>query len=197
MIGAGTLGRPAGLGHHETMHCPSSSCVMFKPLLGALAAGLVLVGCAGSPSTTSGVAKSLDQTTPTRQTVASTALAQVGDAYAAHMAGPQQFDDTGLAYYAYRQNGRTLPRALDDQLNAGQPIALDAAQPGDLVFFRLDSPDGAGRLSVGVLASPSVAVIALPGARNAGGGVRRVSLAGEYWQDRFVGVTRILPDDGR
>lgn len=166
---------------------------MIKPLFGLVAAGLILAGCASSPETAE-VEKSLEHTTPVRHTVASTALAQIGDAYVANMAGPDQYDDAGLAYYAYRQNGRALPRSLTDQLNAGQPIALADAEPGDLVFFQLDSPDGQGRLTVGVLASPSVAVIALPGAQNAGGGVRRVSLAGNYWQSRLVGATRILAD---
>ncbi|WP_158583425.1 C40 family peptidase [Salinisphaera sp. Q1T1-3] len=172
------------------------SCVcMFKPLIGGLATALLLAGCAGAPQTES-VEKSLEQTSPERQTVASTALAQIGDAYAPNMAGPDQYDDAGLAYYAYRQNGRSLPRTLADQLSAGVPISLDAAEPGDLVFFRLDTPDGKGRLTVGVLASESVAVVTLPGATNAGGGVRRVSLAGDYWRARLIGVTRILADTG-
>ncbi|ROO31285.1 glycoside hydrolase [Salinisphaera japonica YTM-1] len=167
---------------------------MYKPVAGLAAVTLLVAACASSP-TTSRVEKSLEQTTPTRQTVATTALAQVGDAYATNMAGPNQYDDAGLAYYAYRQNGRALPRALSDQLDAGQPIALSEAQPGDLVFLRLDAPDGS-RLTVGVLAGANLAVLAMPGTAQAGGGVRRVSLADDYWRGRFVGVSRILPQAG-
>lgn len=162
----------------------------------ALACAAALSACTTGPESES-VKKTLEHTTPERQTVASVALAQVGDAYGSHMAGPDQFDASGLAYYAYRQNGRTLPRSLSDQLDAGQPIPLSAAEPGDLVFFRTDSQDGRGRLTVGILIDPNIAIIALPGAPNQGGGVRRVALDGQYWSQRMVGVSRILPDTGR
>ncbi|MGB7756010.1 MAG: NlpC/P60 family protein [Salinisphaera sp.] len=153
----------------------------------------MLSACTTSPESAR-VKKTLEHTTAERQTVASIALAQVGDAYGSHMAGPDQFDDSGLAYYAYRQNGRTLPRSLSDQLDAGQPIPLSAAKPGDLVFFRMDSPDGRGRLTVGILIDPTIAIIALPGTSAQGGGVRRVALNGQHWSQRMVGVSRILPD---
>lgn len=159
----------------------------------ALACAAALSACSTAPQNES-IQKSLEQTTPERQTVASVALDQVGDAYTAHMAGPAQFDDSGLAYYVYRQNGRSLPRSLADQLDAGQPIPLAQAEPGDLVFFRMDSPDGHGRLTVGVIVDTNVAVLALPGSRQQGGGVRRVALNGQYWSQRLVGVSRILPE---
>lgn len=163
------------------------------------AAGLVLLGtaalsaCSTAPQSES-IQKSLEHTTPERQTVASVALAQVGDAYGAHMAGPSQFDDSGLAYYAYRQNGRKLPRGLADQLDSGRPIPLSEAEPGDLVFFRTDSADGRGRLTVGLIIDTNVAVLAIPGSQAQGGGVRRVALNGQYWSQRLVGVSRVLPD---
>ena len=182
-------GRP-GFRHYASTMSSLTGLSMSKALIGPLAALLFVAGCSSTPST-SKVEQQLEQTSPVRQTVASTALAQVGDAYAPNMAGPNQYDDAGLAYYAYRQNGRNLPRALRDQLDAGQPISLAEAQPGDLVFLRLDAPEGS-RLSVGVYVADNLAVITLPGASEAGGGVRRVSLADDYWRGRFVGVSRIL-----
>lgn len=161
----------------------------------ALAGAAALSACTSAPQSES-VKKTLEQTTPERQTVASVALAQIGDAYQPHMAGPSQFDDSGLAYYAYHQNGRALPRSLADQLDAGKPIALADAEPGDLAFFRLDSPSGQGRLTVGVVIDQNLAVLALPGSKTQGGGVRRVSLSGQYWSQRLVGVSRVLPDSG-
>ncbi|HET7313084.1 C40 family peptidase [Salinisphaera sp.] len=163
------------------------------PAIGlALACTAALSACSTAPQTES-IEKALEQTTPARQTVASVALAQVGDAYGDHMAGPRRFDDSGLAYYAYRQNGRPLPRSLGEQLHAGRPIPLAAAEPGDLVFFRVDSPDGRGRLTVGVIIDTQVAVLALPGGQAKGGGVRRVALDGGRWSQRMVGVSRLLP----
>ncbi|WP_353224770.1 C40 family peptidase [Salinisphaera hydrothermalis] len=165
-----------------------------RPAAGlALLGTVVLSACSTAPQGES-IQKSLEQTTAARQTVASVALAQVGDAYGAHMAGPSQFDDSGLAYYAYRQNGRALPRSLADQLDTGRPIPLSQAEPGDLVFFRVDSPDGRGRLTVGLIIDQNVAVVAIPGSKAQGGGVRRVALNGQYWSQRLVGVSRVLPD---
>jgi cell wall-associated NlpC family hydrolase len=159
----------------------------------ALACVALLAACTSGPES---VEKSLEQTTPTRQDVASVALAQVGERYAADMAGPQQFDAAGLTYYAYRQNGRALPRSLDDQLHAGRPVALADAQPGDLVFFRLDSTDGRGQLTVGILIDAQLAVLALPGGAAESSGVQRISLDDSYWSGRLVGVSHILPEAG-
>lgn len=168
---------------------------LFRSAGGAgLGLACVLAVSACSTTVPESVKKSLEQTTPARQTIATVALAQVGDAYRANMAGPNQYDDSGLAYYAYRQNGRRLPRDLQAQLEAGHPIPLAQAEPGDLVFFRVDSANGQGRLTVGVLIDEHFAVLAVPGTADQGGGVRRVSLAGDYWSQRLVGVSRLLPE---
>lgn len=148
-------------------------------------------GAAASPDE---AGESLAQAGPARHTLASVALAQVGDSYAAHMAGPKQYDDTGLTYYAYRQNGRALPRSLRGQLDAGQPIELDDAAPGDLLFFRVESRNGSARLTVALLVDTQSAVIALPGAADQGGGVQKIDISDHYWQQRMVGVSRLLPD---
>ncbi|WP_423823754.1 NlpC/P60 family protein [Salinisphaera sp. SPP-AMP-43] len=170
--------------------------ILFRSRTGTslgLACAMVLSACS-TTSTPESVQQSLEKTTPERQTIATVALAQVGDAYRANMAGPDQYDDSGLVYYAYRQNGRALPRGLQAQIEAGHPIPLAQAEPGDLVFFRMDSPNGQGRLTVGVLIDSQLAVLALPGTLDQGGGVRRVSLSGDYWQQRLVGVARLLPE---
>lgn len=159
-----------------------------------LTTAAILAACSSTPER---VEKSLEQTTATRQSIASVALSRIGDDYANHMAGPKQFDDAGLAYYAYRQNGRKLPRSLADQLDAGHPIPLAKAHPGDLAFFRLDSPDGHGRLSVGILIDAHLVVIAVPGNQTEDGGVKRVSLSDNYWSQRLVGVSHILPDTSK
>lgn len=159
----------------------------------ALVGAMVLSACSTGPQPES-VKKTLAQTTPARQRVARLALAQVGSVYHRHMAGPDRFDDSGLTYYAFRQNDRALPRSRSAQLDAGQPIPLAKAKPGDLAFFRIDSPDGRGRLTVGMLINTHVAVVAVPDAAAQGGGVRRIALNSRYWSQRMVGVSRILPD---
>lgn len=167
----------------------------------AIGLGVVLAVAACSSVPKSGAAagpdeagESLSQTGPARHTLASVALSQVGNRYAANMAGPKQYDNTGLTYYAYRQNGHALPRSLQGQLDAGKPIELDAAAPGDLLFFRVDSRGGNARLMVALLVDTQTAVIALPGTADQGGGVQKINISDDYWQQRLVGASRLLPD---
>jgi cell wall-associated NlpC family hydrolase len=64
-----------------------------------------------------------------------TALAQVGDPYVSGAAGPDRFDCSGLSMYAYAAAGVTLPHSSRAQSTMGTPVARNALEPGDLVFY--------------------------------------------------------------
>lgn len=68
--------------------------------------------------------------------VALTARRMVGIPY--HYGGndPRGFDCSGLVFYAYREAGVLVARTSREQLRASQPLNVDHALPGDLVFFR-------------------------------------------------------------
>jgi cell wall-associated NlpC family hydrolase len=68
-------------------------------------------------------------------TAVSTALAQRGKPYIWAAAGPGSFDCSGLMQYAYRAAGISLPHSSLAQSGMGKPVARNALQPGDLVFF--------------------------------------------------------------
>ncbi|WP_427920459.1 C40 family peptidase [Streptomyces sp. cg40] len=78
-----------------------------------------------------------------RQAVAF-ARAQVGKPYVVGAAGPGSYDCSGLAQAAWKAAGVTLPRATTAQANAGTPVPLADARPGDLIFFH----DDAGHVGV-------------------------------------------------
>ncbi|MGF3137444.1 NlpC/P60 family protein [Streptomyces diastaticus] len=63
------------------------------------------------------------------------ARAQMGKPYVWGAAGPDSFDCSGLTQAAWKTAGISLPRTTWDQVGVGQKVSVDAAQPGDLVFF--------------------------------------------------------------
>lgn len=65
----------------------------------------------------------------------STAAAQKGDPYQWGAEGPSRFDCSGLTYYSYRVNGKTLPRTAQAQYNKSKHVAPSSRRPGDLVFI--------------------------------------------------------------
>lgn len=63
------------------------------------------------------------------------ALAQVGRPYVWGAKGPSAFDCSGLATWVYAQVGIRIPQGTVGQWPGMKPVARDAVQPGDLVFF--------------------------------------------------------------
>uniref|UniRef100_UPI00403FE17A NlpC/P60 family protein n=1 Tax=Streptomyces sp. f51 TaxID=1827742 RepID=UPI00403FE17A len=63
------------------------------------------------------------------------ARAQVGRPCVWGASGPGSYDPSGLTQAAWKSAGVMLPRATQDQAQAGPAVALTEMQPGDLVFF--------------------------------------------------------------
>ncbi|GAA0321830.1 gamma-D-glutamyl-L-lysine dipeptidyl-peptidase [Oceanobacillus oncorhynchi subsp. oncorhynchi] len=53
------------------------------------------------------------------------------------------YDCSGLTYAAHKANGYWIARDAGDQANAGEEIAIDAIEPGDLLFFAYQEGKGA------------------------------------------------------
>lgn len=94
----------------------------------ALAGGMVLT-----------MATSSSAATPIRTKALSTATAQKGDPYKGGAAGPNAFDCSGLTYYSYKKNGKTLPRTAQGQYNKSSKLSWSKRAKGDLVFFGTSS----------------------------------------------------------
>ncbi|NUR82998.1 MAG: C40 family peptidase [Nonomuraea sp.] len=71
---------------------------------------------------------------------------KVGRPYVWGAEGPESFDCSGLVQWAFGQAGVRMPRVTDQQWMTGPRIALKDAQPGDLIFWRLD-PTNPGYIS--------------------------------------------------
>ncbi len=67
--------------------------------------------------------------------ITETALGFAGLAYLWGGASGFGLDCSGLAWITHRRHGIVVPRDAHDQAASGQPVALDALERGDLVFF--------------------------------------------------------------
>ncbi len=63
------------------------------------------------------------------------ALTKANKPYQWGAEGPNNFDCSGLVYWAFQQVGVTLPRSSSAMAGAGRAVAKSELQAGDLVFF--------------------------------------------------------------
>jgi murein DD-endopeptidase len=151
----------------------------FRHLRTALAAGLLLglMACA-----TTVPAPSDPQL---QHAIVLEALGQVGRPYRYGGTTPEGFDCSGLVQFVYAQAGIQLPRSTKEQYRVGSPVARDALEPGDLLFYRFDS----GPVDhVAIYLGDGEAVHAPASGR----AVIVAGVALPYWQRRFVQAVRIL-----
>lgn len=112
------------------------------------------------------------------------AAAQVGAPYRYGGASPRGFDCSGLVFFAYRRAGLRVPRTTRDLYRRARPIAVQALQPGDLLFFDFESKVG----HVAIYAGDNQFIHA----PSSGKQVTRGSLDDRFWRARLVGVGRLV-----
>lgn len=105
----------------------SGSTVKRAVVASALAASIMGSGLALAPSASAA--------TSIKAKAYSTATAQKGDPYQYGAAGPNRFDCSGLTYYSFKHNGKSIPRVAQDQYNKSKHISKSSRVKGDLVFF--------------------------------------------------------------
>jgi cell wall-associated NlpC family hydrolase len=71
--------------------------------------------------------------------IANFALSLRGVRYRYGGATRDGFDCSGLVFFTHRQFGFTVPRTSRDQSEQAEEVKPRHLQPGDLVFFRIDS----------------------------------------------------------
>jgi cell wall-associated NlpC family hydrolase len=71
------------------------------------------------------------------------AHSRLGVPYVWGATGPNSFDCSGLTQWSYAHAGITLPRTAAEQWNAGPHPSLADLEPGDLLFWALNTSDPA------------------------------------------------------
>lgn len=118
-----------------------------------------------------------------REQVTALAKSLLGKTYAYGGTGPDSFDTSGLICYCFQQCDITAPRKMSDQYAFGTPVQKDALQPGDVVFFWLETP---GEVEyVGIYMGDNV-FIAVSSSNNA---VEEKQL-NDYFAERLLGARR-------
>jgi hypothetical protein len=127
----------------------------------------------------------MDMQMALRESIVRTARRFIGTAYRWGGTSPREgFDCSGLTMTVYRLNGLELPRSARDQFRAGTPVAHEALQAGDLVFFATGSTS---RIShVGIYSGQGQFIHA----PSRGNSIRSASLANTYFASRYKGARR-------
>jgi cell wall-associated NlpC family hydrolase len=122
---------------------------------------------------------------PRRAEIVATALGLRGTPYRNGGSDPSGFDCSGFVQYVFAQHATRLPRETVQQFRAGEAVAIEALQPGDLIFFETVAP-GASHVGVAIGGEQ---FIHAPSSR---GVVRVERYTATYWSGRLVGARRVV-----
>jgi len=101
------------------------------------------------------------------------------------------FDCSGFTRFCFNRFGIALPHSSAAQGNVGVEVDKDAAQPGDLIFFKGHSAGGSRIGHVGLITEViGNRIKFIHSAWN--GGVRYDYLHASYYQHRFMGIRRVV-----
>jgi len=158
---------------------------LLKPIL-LLAILVELTGCADSKKINIDESAA-DVVSPVNHLAAKEALQLRGHPYVYGGESPGEgFDCSGLVYYVYNKVGLKLPRDTGALVRQLPSIQLAERQPGDLLFFTVNShPFG----HVGIYVGEDKFVHA-PSTQT--GKVMMSDLKQPYWRERFAAVRRPL-----
>jgi cell wall-associated NlpC family hydrolase len=114
------------------------------------------------------------------------ARSRIGLPYVWGATGPETFDCSGLTQWIYAQLGVSLPRTSQAQFDWAAPVAMDALQPGDLLFYEHTYPSSERITHVGIYVGGGMVVMAT----QPGEFVKEVSLSDPYWSKHLAGAGR-------
>lgn len=118
-----------------------------------------------------------------RQAVVDLAARLRGTPYRFGGTTPDAVDCSGFIQEVYRMAGHRLPRLADEQFAATRPVATEALEPGDLVFFSTYLP---GPSHVGIYLGQGRFLHA-----SSSRGVTDDALDSQYFSTRFLGGRRL------
>lgn len=126
--------------------------------------------------------------------VAELAKEHLGRPYRLGAEGPREFDCSSLVRYVYREIGMALPRYSGDQYAKGRKVEMNDLREGDLVFFGTRKAwSTVGHVGIVVSVNRSDGTFQFIHASTSGG-VRISPSTEKYFQLRFIGARRYIPE---
>jgi cell wall-associated NlpC family hydrolase len=110
------------------------------------------------------------------------ALSLQGKPYRNGARGPDAFDCSGFVYHVFKRSQILLPPPAETQARSGYEVARGAAQPGDIVFFKIR-----GSFHAGILINDMEFVHA-----SQSKGVSIGNLNSDYWRRNFYAFRSVL-----
>lgn len=118
------------------------------------------------------------------EAIAALAKSLVGTTFEMGATGPDKFDNSGLIYYCMKENGITVPRLTRDMYAAGTAVEKADLQPGDVVFFYVDT-EGAVQFA-GIYIGDNQMVTS----NNPDNPTRIYDMSTPYFSTRYIGARR-------
>lgn len=157
-------------------------------LLAALCVCLLLAACSSRAPSLPEAAPQPAPGDPGTAVVAS-ARSQIGSPYTFGACSPEDgYDCSGLVWWVFKQNGVDVPRTSHEQWGFGRYVPPNDRRPGDVVVFRVGY--GVKDLHVGIYTERGSFVHS----PKSGETVREEPINLPYWQKRYMGAKRYLPD---
>ncbi len=101
------------------------------------------------------------------------------------------FDCSGFVRYCYEKLDITLPHSSAQQAKHGEVVSIDAAKPGDLVFFKGQRASSSTIGHVGIITEVTPDYIKFIHSAFKGG-IRYDLLNTDYYKKRLVAVRRLM-----
>lgn len=96
---------------------------------------------------------------------------------------PTGFDCSGFVQYVFAKNAITLPRISKEQYAVGTPVEFSSLQPGDLVFFSINSD--------GVVSHDGIYIGNNQFINSSSSKGVTIYTMGTYWKSVYVGARRV------
>lgn len=126
--------------------------------------------------------------------ILATANKLMGAPYAEAGTTPRGFDCSGFTSYVFAQHGITIPHSSKEQMLLGIPIQQCNAAKGDLIVFTGTNAKLREAGHVGIVVENNNCVITFihSSSSKKESGVKLNTTAEGYYQERFLGVRRVL-----